>query len=207
MAVDKDTINIIHLDKNKERRASFMKQIIEHKLPASVWPGIIVKGKPWTGISRAYKQVVQYAKNSNLPYCIIADDDFLLSCPESYQLFLRDMPSEFDLYMGGISGGTVDEKFNNLKEPFAKHISFWSGTFFFAVHERFYDVFLSADEDKNIDRWFGTKALDEIEKALGRKPVYKVRYPFICTCIDGISDNSGKFMEHRKYFLPYQIQK
>lgn len=206
MAVDQQTLNIVHLESRKDRRASFMKQIIEQKIHASVWPGIIAE-LPWTGISRAYKQIVQYAKNSNLPYCLIADDDFLLSCPESYQLFLRDMPQDFDMYMGGISGGTVDENWNNVKEPNVKHISHWSGTFLFAVHERFYDIFLSADETKNIDRWLGTNALEQIENELGRKPVYKVRYPFICTCIDGISDNSGQFMEHQKYFLPYQIQK
>ena len=199
-------LNIIHLDYRKERRASFMKQIIEYKISACIWPGIKAE-LPWTGISRAYKQVVQYAKNNNLPFVILADDDFLLSCPESYQLFLGDMPEDFDIWLGGASGGTVDENFNNVKEPNAKYISHWSGTFFFAVHERFYDCFLSADETKNIDRWLGTNALEQIENELGRKPVYKVRYPFICTCIDGISDNSGKFMAHNRYFLPYQIQK
>jgi len=198
--MDCSTLNIIHLDKNKDRRASFLKQIIEHKIPASVWPGIIAE-LPWTGISRAYKQVVQEAKNSNLPYVLIADDDFLLSCAQSWQLFFRDMPAEFDLYFGGISGGVIEDCETNIKQ-----VTNWSGTFFFAVHSRFYDVFLAADEMKNIDRWFGINGLEQIEKSLGRKPVYKVRYPFICTCIDGISDNSGQFMKHQKYFLPYEIQ-
>lgn len=199
------TLNIIHLDRRKDRRASFMKQIIEYKINASVWPGIIVEGKPFTGISRAYKKVVEFAKNSNMPYVIIADDDFSLTCPESWSLFLNDMPKNFDLYFGGISGGVIDEQWNYLNEPNVKRVSNWSGTFFFAVHERFYDTFLAADEDRNIDRWFGINGLDSIEKALDRKPVYKVRYPLICECIDGISDNSGKMMHHAKYFLPYKV--
>jgi len=205
--MDCGTLNIIHLEKNKERRTSFLKQIIEHKIPASVWPGIIAE-LPWTGISRAYKQVVTEAKKNELPYCIIADDDFNLTCTESWQLFLNDMPEDFDLYFGGISGGAVDE-FETGKN--IRLVSDWSGTFFFAIHQRFYDIFLAADEMKNIDRWLGngigSNGLETIKEKLGREPVYKVRYPIICTCIDSVSDNSGKFMEHRKYFYPYQIQK
>lgn len=195
MAVDKNTLNIIHLSHQKERRASFMKQIIQHGISASVWPGIVVEGKPQTGISKAYKQVVEFAKNSNLPYCLIADDDFNLTHADSWKLFLEDIPGEFDLYHAGISGGEIVE-WNYLNEPNIKHINNWSGTFLFAIHERFYDVFLSADEEKNIDRWLAFSGMDEIEKQLGRKPVYKVRYPMVCTCIDSVSDNSGKFMKH-----------
>jgi len=196
------TLNIIHLAKRQDRRISFMRQIIEHKIPAQIWPGIIVPGKPWTGISQAYKQVVANAKDSNLPYCIIADDDFELTHPDSWALFLENKPEDFDLYFAGISGGNVEEGFS---EPNVKRVTNWSGTFLFAVHQRFYDTFLAADEDKNIDRWFGINGLDSIEKSLGRKPVYKVRYPLVCGCIDGVSDNSGKVMEHRKFFLPYEI--
>ena len=205
MAMDKKTLNIIHLDKNKNRRASFMKQIIEYKINATVWPGIIAD-LPWKGISQAYKQVVQDAKNSNLPYCIIADDDFSLTCPESWQLFISNMPNDFDIYLAGVSGGVVGEI---ETEPNVRLVSDWSGTFFFAIHQRFYDIFLNADENKNIDRWLangiGDNGFEKIKTLLGRNPVYKIRYPMVSICIDSVSDNSGKFMDHAVCFLPYEI--
>lgn len=197
-------LNIVHLDNRQDRRISFMRQIFEHKIHAQVWPGIKAE-KPWTGISRAFKQVVLHAKNSNLPFCVIAEDDFNLTHTDSWKLFLEDRPLDFDLYFGGISGGVVEEDWNYVNEPNVKPVTNSSGMFLFAVHERFYDTFLAADEDKEIDRWFGIKGYEAIENALGRKPVYKVRWPLICTCIDGMSDNSGKFMWHDRFFLPYQV--
>lgn len=198
-------LNIINLDSRKDRRASFMKQVLQHSIDATVWPGIVVKGKPFTGISQAYKQVVRHAKEQGLEYVILADDDFLLTTDDSWQYFLRHIPEhDWDIFLGGISGGNIIEPKNPEEHCTAEQ---WSGTFFFAVHKRFYDCFLMADENKNIDRWLSGIGLVEIEKILGRKPVYKVCNPLPVICMDSHSDNSGKFMEHKNYFAPYKLLK
>ncbi len=209
-----NTLNIIHIDSRQDRRISFMRQAIQHRVKITVWPGIVVPGKPFTGISQAYKQVVQYAKEQGWEYAIIADDDFLFTSPNSWQYFLDNIPDDFDLYSGGISGGVVDEQTKTIEQ--------WSGTFFFAVHSRFYDAFLAANEDRNIDRWLGNKVdyngataegYLEIKKLLGREPVYKICYPMPVICIDGISDNGTdkdggpKYMDHKNYFAPYKLLK
>jgi hypothetical protein len=168
----------------------------------NVWPGIIVQGLPYTGISRSYKQVVQDAKNKGLEYVAIADDDFTFTSRNSWMIFKNNIPSDFDVYLAGISGGVVDEQTTEVHN--------WSGTFLFIVHSRFYDVFLAADEAKNIDRWLSGSGLENIEQQLGRKPIYKVCYPIVAICKDGISynskgeDGSPLMMKHDKYFDQYK---
>ena len=196
-------LNIIHLQERTDRRQSFTEQMIEQVAsPYRVWYGM-VDPVPWKGISRSHKQIVQFAKNRGEEFCIIAEDDVKFTSKKSWQTFLKKMPREFDLYLGGISGGEViDEKTGQVLN--------FSGMFLYIIHQRFYDCFLSADEDKNIDRWLSGKGLDAIIAKLGRQPVYKVCYPIIAICIDGVSNNSKgpdgqwKFVDHKDCFSQYK---
>lgn len=189
-------LNIIHLDHRKDRRASFLKQIIENGISASVWPGI-KSDLPFTGISKAHKQIVLHAKNSNLPFVRIAEDDFLFTSPDSWKTYIDNTPEFFDLYLGGVSGGAVNEE--------NKTVTGFSGLFFYAIHERFFDCFLQADENKNIDRWLGNNygPYEEVSKLLSREPVYKVCFPIEVITMDGYSDQRREYVEHEKYFRPY----
>lgn len=199
-------LNIIHLSQEQfpvgplrteamSRELNFKSQAYEHKFTYGVWDGII-DILAWRGISKAHRAIVQHAKDNGLSCCFIAEDDFKLR-PGGWKVFTESMPDEFDIYLAGVSGGNVNEE--------TKNVDTWSGLFLYCVHHRFYDVFLSADEEKNIDRWLSGTGLPEIEKLLGRKPVYKICYPMAAITRDGVSYKSGKFVGHEKFFKGYQF--
>lgn len=211
-------LNIIHLSPEQfpagsplrteaiSREHHIKAQAFEHKFlfdgrthwstTTGVWTGIIDKELPWRGISKSHKQIVQWAKECKLPFVAIAEDDFRLR-PGGWKCFTENMPGDFDMYMAGISGGTVNEQ--------THEVTGWSGLFLYCIHSRFYDCFLSAPEDKNIDRWLSGLGLDSIEKQLGRKPVYKVCWPMACITRDGVSFKSGEYVDHQKYWKAYQV--
>jgi hypothetical protein len=155
---------------------------------------MVVAGKPFTGICRSHKMIVEFAKNTGMPYVIIGEDDIKFTHPNSWQNYLDRMPEEFDIYLGTVSGGRIEEG----------TVADWSGMILYTVHSRFYDVFLAADENKNIDRWLSGVGLSEVERRLGRPPVYKICYPIVATCFDGFSDNSKKEIVHKDYFAAYE---
>ena len=191
-------LNLLHTIERADRLQSFMEQMNQQTIPFKVWHGF-TDNLPFKAISRSHKQIVEYAKNSNLPSITIAENDILFTSPKSWATYLKQMPEDFDLYLGSISGGNVDEKTKTADQ--------WSGLILYTVHQRFYDAFLAADEMKNIDRWLSGLGLEEIEKLLGRKPVYKVCYPLPAICIDGLSGNSGKMVEHENCFAAYRLLK
>lgn len=218
-------LNIIHLPKDQfpvgrlrteamSREHHIKAQAFEHKFlfdgptnwsaTSGVWNGIIDKELPWRGISKSHKQIVQWAKECRLPFVIIAEDDFKLQ-PGGWEVFLKNMPMNFDIYLAGISGGVIGEKECRLCIDNVRPVSNWSGLFLYCVHNRFYDTFLAADETKNIDRWLSGIGLPEIEKLLDRKPVYKVCYPMAAITRDGVSFKSGQYVNHAKHFKGYQV--
>jgi len=190
------TLNIVHLVERTDRRNFLLKQMYEYKIPFKIWYGFKVQGKPFTGISRSHKQIIDFAKNNGLQAITVAEDDIQFTCPKSWKHYLENMPEDYDIYLGSVSGGVVDEA--------AGTVAGWSGMILYTVHQRFYDAFLKADENKNIDRWLSGVGMEEIERMLGRPPVYKICYPIAAICVDGFSDNSGKEVKHEDYFKAYK---
>jgi hypothetical protein len=139
---------------------------------------------------------VVWAKKHQLPEVLIVEDDFLLTHRTSIERFMENKPFEYDLYLGGISGGEVKEENGEVLTQF-------SGLFFYMVHERFYDCFLEADESLHIDYYIGLPQPKVIQK-LGRKPIIKCCYPMIAITTDGVSDNTGLQVSHDKFFRRYK---
>lgn len=189
-------LNVVTLAERTDRRNFLIKQLAQQKVQHRLWYGFKVDGKPFTGISRAHKQIIDFAKNSQLPYVTVAEDDIKFTSPKSWKYYIDNMPEEFDIYLGSVSGGVVDEA--------AGTVAWWSGMILYTVHQRFYDAFLKADEQKNIDKWLSGTGLEEIERLLGRPPVYKICYPIAAICVDGFSDNSKKEVSHDQYFKAYK---
>lgn len=189
-------LNIITLAERTDRRNFLIKQLTQQKIQHRLWYGFKVQGKPFTGISKSHKQIIDFAKNSGLSSVTVAEDDIQFTSPKSWKYYLDNMPEEYDIYLGSVSGGVVDEASGT--------VAGWSGMILYTVHQRFYDTFLKADENKNIDRWLSGVGLEEVERILGRPPVYKICYPIAAICVDGFSDNSGKEVKHEDYFKAYK---
>lgn len=189
------TLNIIHLVERLDRKNHLLNQLIKYKIPYKIWHGM-VSPIAVTGISRSHRQIVDFAKNTGMPTVTIGEDDIRFTSPKSWKYYLDNMPEEFDIYLGTVSGGEVDEE--------KKEVMGWSGLILYTVHERFYNAFLAAEDGQNIDRWLSGKGLETIERILGRKPVYKVCYPIVATCVSGVSDNTKKIEVYDKNFAAYK---
>lgn len=189
-------VNVITL--RPERMVVFDAQAKVQGFDYIVWNGVRHE-KPCRGISIAHKNVIREAKENNRPFVTVMEDDVQFACQTAYKHYIETIPDRFDIYFAGISGGNVKETDNT--------ISFFSGMFLYTVNQCFYDAFLAADENCNIDRWISNLGLKEIEKILGRKPIYKICYPMVAITSNGYSDNFGKEMDYTNYFRQYQLYK
>lgn len=170
----------------EERLLSVCKQSKEHGFAVRFWEGIIEE-RGATGINKSFKKIVRWAKEQNLPYICIGEDDLVFSAPGAWQYYLDNMPSEFDLYSGGIYSGEIKD---------GRIVNGYSGNTLITVHKNFYDFFLSASEDPaglglgNLDRWLGNFAFEKN---------YRVVEPFVVLQLEGYSDNHRRNTQHASY--------
>jgi hypothetical protein len=166
------TLNIIHLERRKDRRANLEKRLSEQNIvDFNIWAGTDDAQNPKCGIARAHKQIVNWANSQNLSSVIIAEDDIKFTSQGSYWHFLQNEPEEYDLYLGGIIYGKINS--DNLVNDF-------SGLHLYKIKSRFYDTFLSMPEEVDLDR------------SLARKEIYKVCNPMVAIQQNGFSDNHRK---------------
>lgn len=174
------TEKIIHRSR-EERVLSVCKQSKEHGFAVRFWEGIIDKRGSHAGINLAFKKIVRWAKEQKLPKAIIAEDDIVFSAPGAWQYYLENMPSQFDIYSGGIySGQIVGNRIMNG----------YSGNTLITVHQKFYDFFLSLPDDNHLDRRLGNHAHEKL---------YLLCLPFCVYQIEGYSDRTKRHTQHEAY--------
>jgi hypothetical protein len=172
----------------EERALSIVEQSKKYKFAVRFWPGIydnIVHRS--VNITRAFKKIVQYAKDNKLKTVAIAEDDAVFTSPGAWQYYLDNIPDEFDIYSGGIYSGQLDGD---------RIVNGYSGNTLITVHERFYDFFLSANEDPkglamaHLDQWLGNFAFEK---------KYIVCLPFVVKQIGGYSENTKRIKPLETY--------
>lgn len=170
--------NIISNPKRASRVERLMNElqaqgISEYKM----WPSIEISNKPRrTGISRAHKQIVEWALIEQLPEVCIWEDDIKFHSPEGWKYYLENRPSvPFDLYLGGVYRGEI--------EPDGK-IERFTGMHCYIISERFYTTFLGVNEELDIDG------------AMSGLGDFYCCNPFACVQWDGWSDNCQGMMDY-----------
>jgi hypothetical protein len=159
-------MNIIHNQYRPDRWATLLHELERQGITDyRIWPAIL-DNPICKGVSRAHKQIVQYAKDWKIPEIIIAEDDIKFPAKDGYKYFLSKKPEDFDLYLGGIYRGEIIE---------GKTTDF-SSLHLYIIREKFYDTFLSTDETKHLDT------------ELKGKGDYRVCYPFAAIQYSGFSD-------------------
>ncbi len=191
------TVNIISLISRQDRRDILLPKLMKYKINFKVWYGYEIANEPFRAISKSHKRIVQFAKDTGMESITVMEDDANLFSAKAWQYYLDSMPEHYDLYFATISGGEIDEEKKEVSGP-------WSGLILYTIHKSFFEAFLLADENKNLDRYLSGIGLADTERRLGRKPVYKICYPIVATCVDGISDNSKENVKHEKYFRLYK---
>ena len=140
-----------------------------------LWPSVHIANKPKrTGISKAHKQIVEWALVEGLPEVCIMESDIWFPATDGYQYFLKNKPEDYDLYLGGITRGEIAD--GKIKR--------YTGQFCYFIHEKYYTTFLDTDEKLDID---GAQS--------GRGDFY-VCYPYACFCYPGYSENHGGQMDY-----------
>jgi len=178
-------LNIIHLSHRTDRWDLVFQQIDNQKISKYfIWQGIRNQNAPWTGISQAHKQIIQFARDRNMPYVLVAEDDVKFTASGAFDYFLANIPEDFDLYLGGIMHGKV--KPDHTVDDF-------SGAMLYVIHQRFFDTFLSISEDQHIDR------------GLAGKGRFVVCQPMVVTQHDGFSDNVKRMVIYKPYVENYEF--
>lgn len=168
-------VHVIHDPNRHDRKVLIDSQIKEHGLAVQFWPSIVDPLRTFRGINLAHKQIVRWAREERLPMVCIAEDDLKITGKGCWDLFLKNIPSDFDLYLSGIYCGKIEA--DNTVIDFC-------GLHLYIVHERFYDCYLGVDEMTNIDRGMANR---------GR---YVVSNPFCAIQYDGWSDNKRRYASY-----------
>ena len=178
-------LNLLHLQKRTDRIPSLLRQLAEQQIDFySIWEGIDNKKNTKQAITTGYKRIIQRAKNNSDKYCLLAEDDVVFSCANSWQYFLSQIPLDFDLFMGNIYQGQVDGN---------RIIGGMSGTMtLFCVHQNFYDFILNMPDDSHIDRYLGGHAKDF---------KYFLCEPLICFQSGSYSDQKRRALNYEPYML------
>ncbi len=164
----------------EERVLSVCEQSKVHKFSVRFWEGIIAE-KGCIGVSKSFKKIILWAKESNLDYVIIGEDDLVFSAPGAWQYYLSSMPSDFDLYLGGVYYAQIEK---------GRIVNGYSGNTLVTIHSRFYDFILADNINDHLDRWLGNYAC---------KYKYLVCEPFVVYQMDGYSDNHRRQTRHSGY--------
>lgn len=182
------TLNILHLygtDFSKGRYDSFMKQLSEQGITDyKIWPGIYDKGMPQRGISRSHKQIIADAKGKGLPSVCVMEDDVCFFSKGAFDFFIKNVPNEYDLFLGSLSNGKPDAH---------GMIKWFRGMSLYVVNNCFYDTFLSVDEKKDIDA------------ALSSSGLFKVSPEIVCYQADGYSYHKKAVTQYSKLTKQYKI--
>ena len=141
----------------EERALSIVEQSKRFGFAVRFWSGIVgdtgkndVFRSP--NIMRAFKKIVQYAKEERLASCTIMEDDGVFTSDGAWKYYNDNIPDDYDLYLGGVYQAEIKD---------GRIVNGYSGNTLITVHERFYDFFLSADEDPlhpfmgHLDKWLG----------------------------------------------------
>jgi hypothetical protein len=147
--------------------------IVDYK----IWPGIINENTR-KAIAQAHKQIVLWATGQNKPSVIIAEDDIKFTSKGAFDFFLANEPNDYDIYLGGIFHGKVNN--DNTVLDFA-------GTHLYIIKQHFYSTFLSLPENLDFDR------------ELAHKGRYVVCNPFVAIQHNGYSDNKKRHQEYQMY--------
>jgi hypothetical protein len=185
--IEKPIVNVINLPHRDLRLQQFHEQSLEQEFEYKVWPGIVFPHDRKKGIYAAHSQIVRYAKEENLPYVLIAEDDCRFFAKNAFNYFIENIPDDADTYHGMIYVGSIE---NN------RITSLFSAMTLYIVFARFYDFFLSLPESCHVDRELGLTA--HIHK-------YMVCPEFVCFQDGSKSDSTFSTCDYSSYLIGRKI--
>lgn len=138
---ENNKINIIYDNRNSDDYGrllgEFMAQSVIPKY--KFWDCVIINegmDSVVRSINASHKMIVRWAKENNMPYVIIAEQDLMFTCDTAWEYFLSKMPKSFDIY---------------LACSYIPNNDIICGFHLYILHGRFYDKFLDIPDNQHID--------------------------------------------------------
>src|SRR3989344_5324731 len=143
-----------------------------------------VPSKPMDGVTKTVKKIITIAKEQNLPYVLILEDDLFIIDANKVIQCLNNAPEEWDLLSGGVYFLCKDTPFNNdwmkIKDFCAMH--------FIIIKNTVYDTILNMNINGNhIDRYLGNLV------RTNKLKMY-VMYPMPCQQKSSFSNLRGRIV-------------
>lgn len=180
--------NIIHNKDRHDRRDTLLAELKYQGIEEfRVWDAIFDPKGAQRGINRAHKQIIRWAKDEGLPEVLVFEDDIRFCGKGAFDYFLSQKPDDFDIYLGGIYYGKIENGL--IAGRFA-------ALHCYVVNSRFYDTFLSTDNNEHLDG-----ALSGLGK-------FVVCHPFAAVQYNGYSQNNKHYcnfdllLENRELLAP-----
>ena len=109
---------------------------------------------PWKGCLQSHLKCVQLAKNSNIPYVLILEDDVIFT--DNAVEILKKTFNELQLYKWDMFflGANLFSPAYKTSEHLLKLTGAWCAHAY-VVHNKFYDTILSLPPNKEIDNYYG----------------------------------------------------
>ena len=183
------TINIIHDDRRPEKMPLLLEELSKQGITNyKIWPPVEDSNSVIRSINLSHKQIIQDAKDRGLDEVCVAEDDVFFTAPNAYQRFLDKKPVFFNLYLGGcytpIKHGWDEAPYSYTLNPVGLH--------FYICHSRYYETFLSTDENMHIDT---------AQSSIG----IKVCYPMVALQRPGFSANNRGHADYNSILKPEDI--
>lgn len=187
---------VINLPKRKDRLLGFKEELKHIGSPDFiVIDGIIDEVNVHKGISQAHVNCVKWAKENNVPYVLIMEDDVLFQAKERTLDYINEcfdnLPSDWDILLGGVSFAKGMKKYND----YWNEIGDLCGTHFYVVNSKAYDKIIAFDCNTYFDRWIGRNK--DLKTFVARK--------FFAIQSEGFSDNTGKKEDYSRLFRKFQL--
>jgi len=183
-------IHFVHTWNRPDRLASIIKEMKEQDhVDYYISQGPQTPGNVLLSISGSHKTYVKMAYDTGMEEICIAENDLHLFAPGALKYFFDHKPNEFDLYLGGVFHGHIDDK--GLIQDFC-------GLSLYIVSKRFYRLFLSVKDIDNIDR---ALAVNNFNPWIRSSLKYYVCDPFVCTQHGGWSDSKQHHVESYDHLL------
>lgn len=174
-------LNIIYDNRWPEKYEPLINELFIQNIDYKIWSPVEAKTVV-ESINLSHKAIVSWAKKHNLDRVFIGEDDLHFPAKDGWQYYLQNIPETFDIY----AGGTYIDDLTNKNILCGFHL--------YCVSSKFYDKFLSVNDNCHIDT--------EINNLGGD---FKVCRPFAALQRPGFSANNRMNVNYNSILKPEDI--
>ena len=187
----------INLDKRTDRWEKVTKdfQRLSNKMDISIErvSAVAVPSRPQNGVTQSVQKIIKMAKEQQLEYVLVLEDDLFVVDPDKVVECLNNAPEDWDMLSGGVYLFSKDKDFDTnwvkVKDFCSMH--------FIIIKKTVYDHILNMKiSGRHIDRALGS----EVKK--GKFKMY-VMHPMPCQQASSFSNLRGRIVNDNTRKLPW----